>query len=154
MFSEPLLAHPAETGGVGASWHPHPADDADRDQYDADADHQEHMGVAAMSRMAILTRGYVTVCAVVHNAPGLCIREQRNCEAGAYTRNMQLLSIKPIIAMLWVSAAFVIGIAGNVESFSGRTLLASIAVVPPLVMIWRWNDPGQTMSESIQEALR
>ena len=67
---------------------------------------------------------------------------------------MQLASIKPIVAMLWVSAAFVIGIAGNVDSLSSWTVLAGVAVVPPLVMMWRWHDPRQTMSETIQEALR
>ena len=67
---------------------------------------------------------------------------------------MQLLSIKPILATLWVSAAFVIAIAGNVDSFASWTVLAGVAFVPPLVMMWRWTDPRQTMSESIQEALR
>jgi hypothetical protein len=67
---------------------------------------------------------------------------------------MQLVSIKPISALLWVSAAFIIGIAGNVDSFSSWTLLVGLAVVPPLILIWRWNDPRQTMSETIQEALR
>jgi hypothetical protein len=67
---------------------------------------------------------------------------------------MQLASIKPIVAMLWVLAALVIGIAGNVDSLSSWTVLAGVAVVPPLVMMWRWNDPRQTMSESVQEALR
>ena len=67
---------------------------------------------------------------------------------------MQLLSIKPIIATFWVSAAFVIGIAAKVDSLASWTALAGVALVPPLVMMWRWNDPRQTMSESIQEALR
>jgi hypothetical protein len=67
---------------------------------------------------------------------------------------MQLVSIKPIIAMLWVSAAFIMGIAGNLDSFSSWTVLTGVAVVPPLVMMWRWNDPRQTMSESIQDARR
>jgi hypothetical protein len=67
---------------------------------------------------------------------------------------MQLLSIKPVIAFLWVSATFIIGIAGNLDSFSSWAVLTGAAVVPPLVMMWRWNDPHQTMSESIQEALR
>jgi hypothetical protein len=66
---------------------------------------------------------------------------------------MQLVSINPIIATLWVSAAFIIGIAGNVDSFSSWTLLVGLAVVPPLILMWRWNDPRQTMSETIQEAL-
>ena len=74
--------------------------------------------------------------------------------AGAYTRNMQLASIKPIIAMLWVSAVVILGIAGNLDSLSSWAVLAAVAVVPPLVMMWRWNDPRQTMSETIQEARR
>jgi hypothetical protein len=67
---------------------------------------------------------------------------------------MQLLSIKLVIAALWVSAMFIIGIAGNLDSFSSWAVLTGVAVVPPLVMMWRWNYPRQTMSESIQEALR
>jgi hypothetical protein len=65
---------------------------------------------------------------------------------------MQLLSIKSVVAILWVSAMFIIGIARNVDSFSSWAVLTGVAVVPPLVMMWRWNDPHQTMSESIQEA--
>jgi len=71
MFSEPLLAHPAEIGGVHPAWHPHPRNEADRDQHDPDADDEEHMVVAASRRrMAILTRGPLTVCALVHTAIG------------------------------------------------------------------------------------
>jgi hypothetical protein len=67
---------------------------------------------------------------------------------------MQLNSIKLIIAMLWVAAAIILGIAANVDSLASWTVLAGVALVPPLVMIWRWNDPRQTMSESIREARR
>ena len=67
---------------------------------------------------------------------------------------MQLVSIKPVIAVLWVLASFIIGIAGHFNSFSSWAVLTGVAVVPPLVMMWWWNDPRQTMSESIQEALR
>lgn len=67
---------------------------------------------------------------------------------------MQLASIKPIIALLWVLAAFIVGIAGNLDSLKSWTILAVVAVVPPLVMMWRWNEPRETLSESIQEARR
>ena len=67
---------------------------------------------------------------------------------------MQLVSIKAIIAMLWVSTVTVVGIAGNLNSVTSWIVLAVVAVVPPLVVLWRWNDPRQTMSESIQEVLR
>jgi hypothetical protein len=65
---------------------------------------------------------------------------------------MQLLSIKSAVAILWVSAIFIIGMVRNLGSFSSWVVLTGVAVVPPLVMMWRWNDPHQTMSESIQEA--
>ena len=67
---------------------------------------------------------------------------------------MQLVSMKPIIAMLWVLTVSVVGIAGNLNSVTSWIVLAVVAVVPPLVVMWRWNDPRQTMSESIQEVLR
>lgn len=67
---------------------------------------------------------------------------------------MQLDSIKATVATVWVSAVCTAGIAGSVKTLSGWTVLAGVAVLPPLVMMWRWNNPGQTMSESIQEALR
>lgn len=67
---------------------------------------------------------------------------------------MQRVSIQPIIAMFWVSAVSIAGIARSFDSFASWAVLAGVAVVPPLVMIWRWNDPPQTTSEAIQEALR
>jgi hypothetical protein len=67
---------------------------------------------------------------------------------------MHLVSIKAITAMLWVSVVSIAGIAANVNSFSSWTVLAGVAVLPPLVMMRRWNDPGQSMSQTIQEALR
>jgi hypothetical protein len=67
---------------------------------------------------------------------------------------MQLVSIKAIIAMRWVSTVTDVGIAGNLNSVTSWIVLAVVAVVPPLVVMWRWNDPRQTMSESIQEVLR
>jgi hypothetical protein len=67
---------------------------------------------------------------------------------------MKLDSIKATVAAVWVSAVGIAGIAGNVRSLSGWALLTSLAVLPPLVMMWRWNAPRKTMSETIQEARR
>jgi Flp pilus assembly protein TadB len=67
---------------------------------------------------------------------------------------MQRVSSKTIIAMLWVSAVLIAGIAGHVNSFSSWILLGGIAVLPLLVVMRRWNEPGQSMSQSIQEVLR
>jgi hypothetical protein len=67
---------------------------------------------------------------------------------------MQLVSSKPIIAILCVSAAFVIGLAGNADSFWSWTVLSGVPVIPLLAMMWRWNDPRQAMSESLHEVRR
>ena len=67
---------------------------------------------------------------------------------------MQLESIKATAATVWVSAVCTAGIAGHLNSLSGWTVLADVAVLPPLAMMWQWNNPRQTKPESIQEALR
>jgi hypothetical protein len=79
MFSEPLLTHPAETGGGEAVGHPHLRDDGDRDQHEAYGDDEEHMVVAAMCSAYINgdRRPGDCLCACAQGI-GLCIREQRN----------------------------------------------------------------------------
>jgi hypothetical protein len=74
--------------------------------------------------------------------------------AGPYTRHMQLESIKATVATVWDSAVCTAGIAGHLNSLSGWTVRADVAVLPPLGMMWQWNNPRQTKSENIQEALR
>ena len=43
MFSEPLIAHPAEIGGVPAAWHSHRRDNDDRNPRDDEAENEQHM---------------------------------------------------------------------------------------------------------------
>jgi Flp pilus assembly protein TadB len=75
-------------------------------------------------------------------------------EAGAYTGNMHRVSIKAVIAMLWVVAVTIAGIVGNVNSLLLWTVLATVALLPPVLIVRRWSEPRQSMSQSIQEALR
>ena len=84
----------------------------------------------------------------------VCTREQRRSTPGRYTGRMQLFSIKFVIATLWVSAVSIAGVAADVHSIGGWTILGALAVVPPLVMLRRWTEPQQSISESIQEARR
>jgi hypothetical protein len=49
--------------------------------------------------------------------------------------------------------ALLIGIAAH-PSTMGTILLGFLGLLPPLVMLMVWNDPAQTMSESIDEARR
>lgn len=67
---------------------------------------------------------------------------------------MRLNSIKTTIAAVWVFGMCAAAIALNVGSLSGWTVITAFAILPPLVMIWRWNDPPATMSEIIHDARR
>ena len=67
---------------------------------------------------------------------------------------MQLDSMRAAATAAWLSAVCAAGIVGNLRSLSGWAVLAGVAVLPPLVTMWRWGPPRHTMSETIQEALR
>jgi Flp pilus assembly protein TadB len=67
---------------------------------------------------------------------------------------MNRVSIKAVIAMLWVVAVTIAGIVGNVNSLLLWTVLATVALLPPVLIVRRWSEPRQSMSQSIQEALR
>ena len=67
---------------------------------------------------------------------------------------MQLVSLKAMLAAVWIAAVLIAGLAGQLSSVSSWTLLAGVALLPPMVMMWRWKTPAQTMSESIHEARR
>jgi hypothetical protein len=61
---------------------------------------------------------------------------------------------KTTLAAVWVLAVCVVGFSAHISSPSNWIVLASIAVVPPIVMRRFWRTPAQTMSESIHEARR
>jgi hypothetical protein len=63
-------------------------------------------------------------------------------------------SIKGLVSAAWLLAMGATGFFANVTSFSGWAVLASCAIVPPLVMTQYWKQPDPTLSESIQQALR
>jgi hypothetical protein len=67
---------------------------------------------------------------------------------------MQRVSLKAGLATAWVSVVLLAGIVGNLDMLSTWPVLVGVAFLPPVVMMWRWNDPGQTVSQSIQEARR
>ena len=67
---------------------------------------------------------------------------------------MTLHTIKRIVSLLWISLALAIGMAADVSSSGAMTALAALGVLPPLALLLLWNDPSQTMSESIREGLR
>jgi hypothetical protein len=62
---------------------------------------------------------------------------------------------KATLAVLWVLVVSAGGFFSfHVASVSGWIVLASLALLPPLVMLQLWNDPPKTMSERINEGRR
>ena len=62
--------------------------------------------------------------------------------------------VKSLIAGVWILAAGVTGVVAGVTSVGAVGLLVVVGLLPPFIMLLRWRDPPQTLSESIQEARR
>ena len=67
---------------------------------------------------------------------------------------MTLQQIKVLTVTAWVLAIGAAGLLAGIASSSGWLALAALAIVPPIVAMRFWKRPDQTMSQSIQEALR
>ena len=67
---------------------------------------------------------------------------------------MELQKIKWIISAAWVLVAFVIGLVAGVRSSGGLVALTALGLLPPLALLLLWNDPPQTISESIRQGRR
>ena len=57
-------------------------------------------------------------------------------------------------AAVWIIAAGAFGALAPVTTPSGWFMLAALATTPPLIIMQYWKRPAQTMSESIQKAIR
>ena len=62
--------------------------------------------------------------------------------------------VNATIAALSVIAAVAFGLLAPVATPSGWFMLAAVATAPPLVFMHYWKRPAQTLSESIQAAVR
>jgi hypothetical protein len=62
--------------------------------------------------------------------------------------------MKTVSTSVWVSVVGIAGLASSVTSLSGWLLLTGLAILPPLVVVWQWSAERQSLSESIQKALR
>ena len=67
---------------------------------------------------------------------------------------MRMKQIKLTSGILWVAAAAIVALLVGVSSPGGLALLAAFALLPPLAMVMLWNEPQETMSESIRGGRR
>jgi len=62
--------------------------------------------------------------------------------------------VKAALIGVWILAVGVLGYVLGATSFVGWTVLAAMALTPPVIMRRLWSAPSQSISESIREALR
>ena len=67
---------------------------------------------------------------------------------------MRLQHIKQVLASVWVLLAVIVGLAFGVTSAGGLVALAALGLLPPLALMLLWNEPPETMSESIRGGRR
>ena len=56
------------------------------------------------------------------------------------------------VAATWILASGLIGLAGNVTTIGGAALMLGFGLVPPIIIMLRWNDAPQPLSERVREA--
>jgi hypothetical protein len=62
---------------------------------------------------------------------------------------MELQRIKWSVSAAWVFVAVIVGLVAGVASSGGLVTLAALGLLPPLALLLLWNEPPQTMSETI-----
>ena len=80
---------------------------------------------------------------------------QRARRDPSYASSMKPQQVKLALAAGWMLLAVVIiASSGYLRSTSDVLMLAALAVAPPAAMWFWWNDPVQTLSQSIQAVRR
>jgi hypothetical protein len=67
---------------------------------------------------------------------------------------MAFQQIKRTLAVAWVLVAIIVGVAAGVRSTGGLVALAALGLLPPLALMLLWQEPVETMSESIRGGRR
>ena len=65
---------------------------------------------------------------------------------------MQLPQTNGAVGATWILAAGLIGLVGNVTSIGGAAMVLGFGLVPPILMMLRWTDPPQVVSERVPQA--
>lgn len=84
----------------------------------------------------------------------VCNREQRWLGGVCHTLNMKTDQLKAALIGTWILAVGVLAYISDPTSLAGWTVLAVVALTPPVVMMRLWRVPSQSTSESIREVLR
>jgi hypothetical protein len=67
---------------------------------------------------------------------------------------MHLENAKTVLSGIWIMAIGVTAMAAGITQVSHWLVIGGVAIAPPIVARMLWQQPPQTLSESIQEARR
>ena len=67
---------------------------------------------------------------------------------------MNLQYVRGTLVTAWACSVVTIGLLAHAGSITSWVTLALVAVVPPTVLMHRWNEPVPSTSQQIQQALR
>ncbi len=84
----------------------------------------------------------------------VCNREQRRPGGCLYALTMQTDQVKAALIGTWILVVGVLAYISDPTSLVGWSVLAAVAVTPPVIMMRLWREPAQSVSESIREAIR
>lgn len=65
---------------------------------------------------------------------------------------MQLQRIKWALTGAWVLAAVIVGVVIRDLTWQIWVAFIALALLPPVALLFWWNDPAETMSETIHAA--
>jgi hypothetical protein len=66
---------------------------------------------------------------------------------------MELQKLKMIVATSWMVVTLAVAVAAQV-TWPVQLGIAALGLLPPLALLLWWNEPGQTMTEAIDEVRR
>ena len=58
-----------------------------------------------------------------------------------------------MLAILWIGIVAIVGYVAGAASFASWTILITLALAPPLVIMRFWGEPAPSLSQSIQDEL-
>jgi hypothetical protein len=67
---------------------------------------------------------------------------------------MELQQMKGAVAVMWIVAAGLLGVVGNVTSIGGAAMVLAFGLVPPMVMVLGWRDPAEVRFIQGRRAVR
>jgi hypothetical protein len=124
------------------------------DRTSAEVRTQESAGPSVCACQGRATRGFscsgAPSTSIVPGSIGFSFEQQAG-DTGSYAYSMRIRNIKMIVSAIWMLAALVIAVLTHPTWVAGIAI-AAIGVLPPVVLLLWWNEPAQTMSESIRQA--